>query len=90
MEIRIVLTDTEVSALAHVMDDPQAWTENAIRERARRAIDDIVAEQVKTMLADPSVKTIPANVDKLVAAAPEPAVVESPTLPATEPETPAL
>lgn len=70
MEIIITLTETEFSALSRVCADPKEWVENAAKNRARIAIEEIVAEQVKTMLADPSVKSIPANVDKLVATAP--------------------
>lgn len=77
MEITIALTDTEYNALSRVCADPQEWAENAVKERARVAIEDIVAEQVKTMLANPDVSSIPASVEELVAIAPEP-VVETP------------
>lgn len=77
MDITITLTDTEYNALSRVCADPQEWAENAVKERARVAIEEIVAEQVRTMLADPTVKTIPANVDKLVASAPEPVAPET-------------
>lgn len=77
MEITITLTETEYNALSRVCADPQEWAENVVKERARVAVEDIVAEQVKIMLADPTVKTIPANVDKLVASAPEPAASEA-------------
>lgn len=76
MDITISLTDTEFSALSRVCLDPKEWIENAAKTRANIAIEEIVSEQVRTMLADPSVKTIPANVDKLVASAPEPVAPE--------------
>jgi hypothetical protein len=72
MELTITLTETEYNALSRVCADPQEWAQNAVKERARLAVEDIVAEQVRAMLDDPKVKTIPANVDKLVASAPEP------------------
>jgi hypothetical protein len=72
MELTITLTETEYNALSRVCSDPQEWAQNAVKERARLAVEDIVAEQVRAMLDDPKVKTIPANVDKLVASAPEP------------------
>ena len=72
MEIIITLTDTEYNALSRVCADPQEWAENAVRERARIAIEEIVTEQVNTMLADSAVKTISADVHKLVASAPKP------------------
>ena len=66
MDITITLTDTEYSALSRVCASPQEWAENAVKERARIAIEEIVAEQVRTMLADPEVTTIPASIDAIV------------------------
>lgn len=54
MDITITLTDTEYNALSRVCSSPQEWAENAVKERARIAIEEIVTEQVRTMLADPS------------------------------------
>ena len=79
MDITITLTDTEYNALSRVCADPQEWAENAVKERARVAIEDIVAEQVRVMLANPEVESIPASVEELVATAPEP-VAETPVL----------
>ena len=72
MEITITLTDTEYNALTRVCADPQEWAENAVKNRARIAIEEIVAEQVRVMLANPDVESIPASVEELVATAPEP------------------
>lgn len=72
MDITITLTDTEMAALSRVCADPQEWVQNVAKERARIAIEEIVAEQIRTMLDNPDVKNIPANIDTLVASAPEP------------------
>lgn len=72
MEILITLTDTEYNALSRVCADPQEWAENAVKERARVAIEDIVTEQVRVMIANPDIVSIPASVDEIVANAPEP------------------
>lgn len=42
MNITIELTDTEASALAFVSYSPQEWAENALHNRCRIAIDEIV------------------------------------------------
>ena len=43
----ITLTEAQQKALAHVAYDPQEWIENAVYERCRIAIDEIVAEEVE-------------------------------------------
>lgn len=88
MEITVTLTDTEYNALSRICADPQEWVENAVKERARVAIEDIVAEQVRVMLANPAVESIPASVEELVATAPEP-VTETPILEPIAEEVPA-
>ena len=65
----ISITDVEAAALAHVMADPQEWAQNAISERARVAIEEIVQRETARMLADPSITTIPATADEIVLAA---------------------
>jgi len=42
MSITIELTETEASALAFVALSPQEWAENAVHNRCRIAIDEIV------------------------------------------------
>ena len=38
----ISLTDTEKKAMEYVADNPQQWVENAMKERARLATEEIV------------------------------------------------
>jgi hypothetical protein len=68
MQIIVELDETEVIALSYVMDDPQVWVENAIKERARQAIDAIVSAETARMISDPSITEIPANSSDIVAA----------------------
>ena len=42
MNITIKLTETEALALSHVALSPQEWAENAVHNRCREAIDEIV------------------------------------------------
>jgi hypothetical protein len=47
----IILTDAENTALEYVAASPQEWIDNAIHERCRIAIDEIVALSVERCLA---------------------------------------
>ena len=69
MDITITLTEAEAKALAHVANDPVEWANNVVKERARLAMEDIFANEVQQMLADPTVTTIPADREAVVLAA---------------------
>ena len=69
MEITITLTEAETKALAYVAYDPQEWAENAVKERARIAIEEIFQIEVERMLNDPNTTEIPADKDAIVIAA---------------------
>lgn len=62
----ITLSDVEVTALTHVMADPQEWTQNAISNRARIAGEEIVASETARMIADPNITTIPATAEEII------------------------
>ena len=72
----IELTDAECKALNHVTLDIQEWIDNAAKNRARIAMDDIYNAEVARMVADPSVTTIPADKEAVVLAADIKSVVE--------------
>jgi len=63
----ITLTDTEKLAMEYVAHDPQTWVENALKERARVAIDEIVKIAVEKFLA--ANESTPSSKDEIVAAA---------------------
>jgi hypothetical protein len=67
MNYIIELTETEKSAMEYVAYDPQDWVENAMKERARIAIDEIVKLAVEKFLA--ANQTIPGSKEEIVAAA---------------------
>jgi hypothetical protein len=69
MEIKITLTDSEAKALAYVAYDPQEWAENAVKERARIAMDEIFQLEVQRMISDPAISEIPADRESVVLAA---------------------
>jgi hypothetical protein len=65
MNYTIELTETEKLAMEYIAYDPQDWVENAMKERARIAIDDIVKLAVEKYL-ELSI-TIPGSKDEIVA-----------------------
>jgi hypothetical protein len=67
MDYTITLTDTEKAAMEYVAYDPQDWVENAFKERARLAIEDIVKLAVDKFLE--AGQPIPGSRDEIVAAA---------------------
>jgi hypothetical protein len=67
MDYIITLTDTEKAAMEYVAYDPQEWIENAAKERARIAIEDIVKLAVDKFLE--AGQPIPGSRDEIVAAA---------------------
>jgi hypothetical protein len=69
MEIKITLTEAETKALGYVAYDPQEWAENAVKERARLAMDEIFQSEVQRMLSDPDTTEIPADREAVVLAA---------------------
>lgn len=51
MNITITLSPAEHKALASVAASPEGWINNAVHERCRIAIDEIVAAEVQRKLA---------------------------------------
>jgi hypothetical protein len=67
MNYTIELTETEKLAMEYIAYDPQTWVENAMKERARLAIEDIVKIAVEKFLEVN--QTIPGSKEEIVAAA---------------------
>lgn len=47
MDITVTLTDTEYKSLQYAAYSPQDWADNALKNRARKAKDEIIAKLVK-------------------------------------------
>lgn len=75
MKFTITLTDAEAKAMSIVSADPKEWATNAVKERARFAMEEIFQNEVQRMIADPAVTEIPADRETVVMAY-EPVVVE--------------
>ena len=67
--ITIELTDAEVKAMEYVALSVQDWAENALKNRARQAMDEIYNSEVTRMTADPDITSIPADKEAVVLAA---------------------
>lgn len=67
MNYTITLTETEKLAMEYVALDPQEWVENAMKERARIAIDEIVKIAVDKFLEIN--ESIPGSKDEIVSQA---------------------
>ena len=65
----IELTDAEVKAMEYVALSVQDWAENALKNRARQAMDEIYNSEVQRMTADPDTTSIPADKEAVVLAA---------------------
>jgi hypothetical protein len=75
MNITIELTETEALALSHVALSPQEWAENAVHNRCRIAIDQIVQVVVAKCLSDG--EQIPTTREAIVAHGFECGVIKS-------------
>lgn len=64
----VTLSDAEDKALHTVAMSAQDWIDNAVHERCRIAIEEIVAEEVQRLLADG--QTISGSKEDIVLAAP--------------------
>ena len=62
----ITIDAAETKALEHITVSVQDWIDNAVTDRARIAKDEIYANEVARMTADPNITTIPADKDKVI------------------------
>jgi hypothetical protein len=63
------LTDAETKAMEYVAVDVQEWADNALKNRARIAMDEIYDTEVARMTDDPEITSIPADKEAVVLAA---------------------
>ena len=75
MNITIELTETEALALSHVALSPQDWAENAVHNRCRIAIEEIVQIVMTKCLAEG--EQIPTTREAIVAHGYECGVIQS-------------
>ena len=67
MNYTVTLTETEKKGMEYIAYSPQDWVENAMKERARIAVDEIVKLAVEKFLE--ANQSIPGSKEEIVAAA---------------------
>jgi hypothetical protein len=68
MEYKITLSEAQNKALEHFVYDPQEWIENAVLNRCRIAIDEIVEQELERITSVGG--TISGTKEDIVLAAP--------------------
>lgn len=68
MEYIIKLSDAEQKAMEYITVSPADWINNAVKERARLAIEEIFQIEVERMLSDPNITDIPADRESVILA----------------------
>ena len=66
MDITITLSEAEYKALSYVAVDPEEWVANAAKARATAAMDEMFQVETQAALADPKIKSIPADKEQVV------------------------
>ena len=62
----VTITDAEEKAFFWDIVDPDAWVDNVVKEKCRKAGDRLYDQEIKRMTADESVTSIPANKDTVI------------------------
>ena len=60
------ITDAEEKAFAWDTVDPDAWVQNAVKEKCRKAKERLHALEIERMTDDESITSIPADKDKVI------------------------
>lgn len=66
VKITIELTEAEAKAMSLIAVSPKEWASNAVKERARLAMEEIFQQEVARMLQDPTITEIPADRETVV------------------------
>ena len=85
MTITVELNDLEEKCMRYMAASPEAWIQNFVHARIFAAKQEIYQAEVRRMTEDPTVTTIPADVDTVVAQADIRFADEQPELPAMTP-----
>jgi len=83
--ITIELTDLDWKVLRYFAANPHDWADNFVRARINAAKQEIYQNEVRRMVADPDITSMPASVDAVVEAADLIYADTQPELPAMTP-----
>jgi UDP-3-O-acyl-N-acetylglucosamine deacetylase len=85
MTITVELNDLEEKCMRVIAVSPEDWVKNLVASRVFAAKQDIYQAEVQRMTADPSINTIPADIDTVVMQAEVRYADEPPELPTMSP-----
>lgn len=85
MTITLELTDLDEKCMRYFAADPQEWVRNFAQARIFAAKQEIYQAEVRRMTADPSITSIPADIDTVVAQAEIQYADQQPELPPMTP-----
>jgi hypothetical protein len=85
MTITVELNDLEEKCMRHMAASPEAWVQNFVHARVFAAKQEIYQAEIRRMTADPSVTSMPADIDTVVANAQVRYADEQPELPSMTP-----
>jgi hypothetical protein len=85
MTITVELNDLDEKCMRYLAADPEEWVRNFTQARIFAAKQEIYQAEVRRMTADPSITSIPADVDTVVASAEVRYANEQPELPPMAP-----
>lgn len=85
MTITIELDDVAEKCLRYIASDPQEWIQNFVDARVFAAKHEIYENEIRRMTADPTVKSIPADIDVVVQQANVVFANAQPTIPVMNP-----
>jgi len=85
MTITVQLDDLEEKCMRYLAASPEEWVQNFVVARVFAAKQKIYQAEVRRMTADPTITTIPADIDTVVAQANIRFADEQPELPAMTP-----
>lgn len=74
--IEIELTDLEAKVWSMFIKDPQEWVETLVRHEVWRTSEQVYQEELAKLMADPEVKTIPADRNAIIAMSKRKSIVE--------------
>ena len=85
MTITLNLTDLDEKCLKYIAASPEAWVQNFVTARIFAAKQEIYQQEVRRMMADPNITSIPADIDTIVAQAAIRFASEQPPIPSMVP-----
>jgi hypothetical protein len=85
MTITVELNDLEEKCMRFMAASPEAWVQNFVQARVFSAKQEIYQAEIRRMTADPSVTSMPADIDTVVANAQVRYADEQPELPSMTP-----